>query len=584
MEERLKERRPEDGTTGKGGGTTPPSQPAPPVNGISCQQLADVVKGGITSSTPEATANAFYATCSAVAQGMGIEWLVDFSLNTFQAVSVARNYIVDALDHGAEVCAIGLTRGYLLPDDPRPRLAELNRVRQLFGALRGIEPDEQTALVTAALGIVRVGQAYDSGLITFDRQSPAAQLASFDVSVDGISSQSGNALADILGYQPDGDFVKRKRALDALAKLDFSRRKPYLLFTADVIRDGRRSNGTIVAWGRMRDASGYNITKRDVFAIVDYPSINLSNEFLQVSTAELMRDHEFQQLLGFYDWLNPGDVFAFVDDQTSADTLFSYSINGVQRRAPSSPALFDVPMSALYLSPGQTAQVRSGLAGEVGRTGSIESVSPYPALANVVYGDPGYGWIIAGCNVLAAKRRGDTTEQVRAMSFIGSRAEDLLAAVAAGRIVVPSDAAQVHSAIDASIASYGVSQTILGVLDGVGLTSFSPGKDDPLGIQSTQESLERATGGLAKILSAIDPQTATVDPLILSAALSTQSSIGSATRYASGQIRESDVARSRTSFSAMAGTAPIDLTTYEGISRLMQLLRAIYDFYPGALS
>src|SRR5690606_3260161 len=108
-------------------------------------------------------------------------------------------------------------------------LERLNARRTLFSPID--VPDPQ-ALLQAASQLSRIAVGYADGSITFERR-PAYQLSSYEVSVDGLSPQSGDALVDILGYQPDGDFIKRKRALDSLARVDFTKRKPYLLFTAD---------------------------------------------------------------------------------------------------------------------------------------------------------------------------------------------------------------------------------------------------------------------------------------------------------------------------------------------------------------
>ncbi|HEU5118700.1 MAG TPA: hypothetical protein VFT74_19050 [Isosphaeraceae bacterium] len=557
---------------------------------VSAQQIADVLKGGVTESTPPQTITGFFQACSSMGSDLGVQWFIDTGVSSAQAANIVRSAVLERLNRGIEVAAIAASRGYLLPDSPLPRFEQINRNRQLFQQIQGVTPEEQTSLAKAVSDLVRVAIGYDDGSITFDRGQPAHQLASFEVSVDGISTQSGNALADILGYQPDADFVKRKRALDALARLDFSKRKPYLLFTADVITGGKRQNGTIVCWQRMRDASGYNVQKRDVFAIIDFPSISLSNELLERTTAELLADNDFRQVLSFYDWVHPGDVLAFVDDSTHSDTLYSYSVAGVQRRAPATGFIFDVPMSSLYLSAAQQDQVRAAIQRDMAAYSTstdLDSVSPYPALSEVVYGDPGYGWMLAGCNVLAATRRGDSGDQVRAMSYVGSKASDILAAVGAGRISIPSDIGSVHSAVDAAIASYGVSQALLSVLDGVGLTMFSAGKDDPLGFKPTQESLEQATGGLAKILSAIDPQTASVDPHVLAAALASRTPSGTFPRYRAGQVFSSLLGKATVtppSLDQIIGTDVIDLTTYDGIARLLQLLRTVYDFYPGSLT
>ncbi len=548
-------------------------------------QLADVIKGGIAPSTAAATVQRFFNDCLAVGTELGCEWLMDGGLTTAGAAMVIRSSVIARIDRIEEVSAIAASRGYLLPKNPGKTIMQINAGRQL-GASVPVTATEAAALIEAMKDLSKIVTMYDAGTLKFDHIQPAHQLAWFEVSVDGMSTQSGDPLTDILGYQPDADFIKRKRALDALGRLDFSKRKPYLLFTADVVTDGRRQDGTVVCWMRMRDASGYEITKRDVFAVVNFPIATLTNESLQTSTETLLADENFRQVLSFYDWVDPSDVFAFVDTSTHDDTLYSFQISGFQKRAPSSPFLFDVPVNALYLSAAQAERIRASILIDLTRFGhgdDIDAVSPYPAIAAEVYGDAGYAWILAGCNVLASQRRGDSPDLTRSLSYVGSKASVILDQAATGRLFVPIDVNLIHDAVESAISSYGISQTILTALDGVGLTMFMSGKNDPLGFQPTQESLEDDTGGLAKILRAIDPSTATIDPQVLLSSLSSPMNVDPKSRYQPKVTIESD-GRVLPSLPSVVGNELIDLTTYEGIARLMHLIRTVYDFYPGSIS
>jgi hypothetical protein len=542
----------------------------------SAQTLAEILKVSVNHLTPYSERAMFMDMCRIAGADMEVTWYLDDGLMEWDQAMLMKAAIMSRFNRISEVRAFAASRGFVLPEDPRPRLQELNANRGPWVPLLdlGIPQAELTALAEAAVALSKVAKAYDEGAVKFDRAQPATQLACFEVSVDGMTPQSGDALVDILGYQPDADFVKRKRALDSLTKLDFSKRKPYLLFVADVVRDGRRSEGTIVCWGKMRDASGYRIHKRDVFAMIDFPEMAVSNDWLRDRLAELMRTDSFVQTLSFYDWLTPDDVCAFIDPQVVPNTLFSYEIQGLQTRAPATPFLFDVPTSALYLTPAQLEQLYS-LVGQ--ETAELDSVSPYPALSKLVYGDPGFGWVLAGCNVLNSQRRGDSADQTRSLSYVGSKLSVIAAEATAGRLVAPVDLTSVQRSVDVGVSAYGISQTLLCVFDGVGLTLFISGKDELTGFQSTAEAVERAGGGLAKILAAIDPESATLDPSVLAASVTRDPS--QASRYEANQVQQSGAARN-----PPFDTQPIDLTTYAGINRLMGLIRTIYDFFPGVLA
>lgn len=574
---------------GSSGGSPSPSTISPPnpVLPITTQRIADVLKGGSLETADSITIQNFYTTCISVATNLNIAWTPLNGATKLALSQVIRSVILNAFNRASQVAVEAASNGFRLPDDPIPRFTEINSARRLFEPL-SISPEEDAELLDASLDLIKVAIARDAGKISFKKHLPAAQLASFEVSLDGISRQTGDPLIDILGYQPDADFIKRKQALDSLSKLDFTKRKPYLLFTADVITGGRRQSGTIVCWMKMRDASGYTISKRDVFTGVDFQPSSLMNESIQGTTQKLLATSEFNQVMSFYDWVDPGDVVAFVDLSSQPGTLYSYSISGIQNRIPTNSSFFDTQLSSLYLSPAQAESVKSFILEDVQRLGSgsdPDSVSPYPAISKVVFGDPGYGWILAGCNVFGSKRRGDSSDEIRSFSYINSKSSTILAAAAAGRMFVPSDINLIHESIERGISSFGISQTVLSVLDGTGVTLFASRKDDPFGFQSTQQSLESVSRGLSKILSVIDPETAILDPHSLAVSLSTPVNAAQQPRYsstavpASSSINVPDTA----TLDAAFGSQIIDLTTYSGISRLMQIVRTIYDFYPGAL-
>lgn len=581
-----------DGTGGprkpppKGGGTNPPGQgnfppltSLPPTIDVSAQKIADVLKGGLTESAPAGSIQDFLSACLSVSNGFGIKWTVADGSTTLQAAQVIRAAVIAAMLRAADLGRFAAARGFLLPADPMPEFARINSTRQLFAPLGLSEIDEHD-LLSSTRTLIVASLAFDAGTITFDEHHPAAQLASFEMSLDGIIRQSGDPLLDLLGYQPDADFIKRKQALDSLAKLDFSRRKPYFLFTADL----PRLAGTAVCWLKMRDASGYAIQKRDVFAGSEFQSAAMTSQQAQQSTDELLTDPDFLQILSFYDWVHASDVIAFLDKSNEAGRLYSYSIIGLQRKARGDQNIFDVQSNALYLTPAQVSAIRQTILDELPIGSEIDSVSPYPAISNVLYGDPGYGWILAGCNILESKRRGDGQDQTRALSYIGSKASTILAEAASGRLVSPIDMSKIHSSISDNVLAFGIAQAILIILDGTGVTLFTSKKDDPFGFHPSKQPLEGVTGGLAKIIQCIDPNSATLDPKILASSLGSNLKNQNQNRYAASQVPGGQLPSASTGLTQILPGEIIDLTTYDGISAFMTLIRTVYDFYPGALT
>lgn len=540
---------------------------------MSLQDIADCMKGGLQPDADPDTIYDFKQACFRAATDMKIDIFIDTGVSTFQIGMIVRGAVMDRISAIAEMSRVALGRGFLLPDNPFVQLEKINRYRRLFGDLN-IMSGKWLAMEKAAAQLSEITALYNDGKITFERK-PAYQLSSYEVSVDGLSPQSGDPLTDILGYQPDGDFIKRKRALDSLSKLDFSKRQPYWMFTADF--DG----AALLCWSKMHDASGYKISRRDVFAMVDLPPVYLENQSLIDSTKQLMADDRFYQLLTFYDWLDHSDVFVYLDRSVPADTLYSFNVTGVQKKAPGSPFIFDVPTTTLFFSPALAQQVQANVEQEAEQFGrSPHTISPYPALARAVFGDPSYGWILAGLNTVAAVRRGDDADSVRALTFLGSTIDGILAAGKSGRLVIPQDTGSVSKNVDDSISAYGVSQTIVSLLDGLGVTEFISGKDDPTGTP-TQESIERTTSGLARILAVIDPVTATLDTGLLVTTLSNQAQKLDAK---ASFIKEISSYSFGVPIDQVVTKETLDLTTHEGVSKLLQVLRTLYDFYPGTVS
>ena len=531
--------------------------------------VADCLKGGLSGDASSDDIKKFLTTCQNAAQDLKIDlWIDGGGMTDLQVAMLIRTLLIARVNDINDTLKVGLSRGYLLPDSPFPKIDQINASRPLFAAIP-LAYNDQIYLLNAGRELSQVAQSYKDGKITFDRKV-AAQLSSYEISVDGISVQSGDPLSDILGYQPDGDLVKRKRAIDSLGKLDFTKRKPYLLFTSE-----NSTGGVVVCWGKMRDASGYVISRRDVFYGTDLPDVVMDNAALAESTKKLLGDDRFFQTLSFYDWTSPADVLAFSDDSVTNDTLYSYKISALQKKAPATPFIFDVPMTSLLFSPVMMQVARESLSLEAATFGKDPAaVSPYPAISQALYGDPSFGWIIAGCNILAAVRRGDSADSIRSISYVGSTAEHILTEAQGGRLLVPSDLTKVQQTVESAVTAYGISQTILSVMDGTGVTFFVSGKDDPNGIQPTQQSIEGSTAGLARILSAIDPETATLDPKLIVIG-------GQSNSFRNSAIQVKSSSANVMSLDEIIAAGTIDLTVYGGISRLMQLIRAVYDFYPG---
>lgn len=549
--------------------------------------IVDVLLGDVSPQTDQFALASLVNATNALGQELLVSSGDSARMQNWQIVAGFRAALQVRLAEITGLCSTARARGEAVPDDPNPKLNSLNEGRMIFEPLPpGSIPlglaDSIRTLNSMVLDPTRGGPIIAP-------PKPSAQLASYEISIDGISRQSGDPLIDILGFQPSPDLIRAKGAIASQLTLDFSKRKPYFLFTSDFVRNGFRTGATVVCWQRMWDASGYVIRKRDVFGMKDFPEMTFSTAALLQSTADLMGNDDFVQVISFYDWISPGDFLAFIDPTSPSDTVIQYSIVGLQARAPSATAIFDVPSSPLHLSPGQVQAVTDAIAAEATQfSANPLTVSPYPALTSVIYGDPSLGWVIAGCNVLASQRRNESDQQLRSAAFIGATPQNILNAISAGAIVVPNSMTQIQDTVEGAISAFGISQAVLSILNGTGITAYITGKNDPLGSQPTQESLDKAEGGLVRILSAIDPQTALADPATLISSMTVKAAavrlyFPASLELVNGSLVSTGIQTPPSPIDSI-GPDPIDLTTFQGISRFVTAIRTLYDYFSGLVS
>src|SRR5205814_62921 len=104
-----------------------------------------------------------------------IIWPSTRGVSTLDTANIIRAVVLNAFSRASVVAIEAASHGFLLPDDPLPRLIQINANRRLFDPL-GISQAEDTELLVAAKDLVRVAIARDSGKIDFKNHLPAAQL------------------------------------------------------------------------------------------------------------------------------------------------------------------------------------------------------------------------------------------------------------------------------------------------------------------------------------------------------------------------------------------------------------------------
>lgn len=513
--------------------------------------------------------------------------------------------------------------GYEPPDNPFAALAQANAMRRgLFTPLQldsGLADDlvYNMRAYVALLKADNEGGVDLSGETGFDE----AQMAHIKISFDGFGG-SGNPSADILSFLPSSEELKREAARKALSVLDFSKRIPYLLFTLDYrpMTDAG-SQGILLGWKKIPDASGYNVDRRDVFAGQDASTLELPNSQLDEIRTRLL-PYARTYALSFFENIDERQVVLYLDQNVKQDECYLYTVQGFQVHSPQKGATFIVDSTPVTLTPASKQSIQQLLrrmsdwpdytitgytpSGEEIReyNNFEETISPWPAYSMHLYGDSNYDWLLAAVNIRASIDRGDDKDVTRKYSYLNAASAFLDGQADLGKFVKPASVDQVVKNIEDSIQKFGVSQTIQGLMDDTLISYYFEGREPQQDTHFDRAgTLTPAESKLFTLIgNAIDPETATLDLRHLATnmqALLSQQTLGTDTQLQPGadgaagagpnevSIPDPDAstdAKADTGLQFITkldmGDSIIDLNTFEGISKLLRAIRIFSDFGP----
>lgn len=248
--------------------------------------------------------------------------------------------------------------GLVVPENPIAVLMQANSIngaqRKLFAPI-GVTETRAQELLASLKKLTAFIDDETAGRLQLVKQSVSsfAQISSYAVGVEGLGNYSVN---DLNGFVPTADAAKLKKTIEALTSLDFSKRIPRVLFTADFSADGIVSNGAIIGWRRMFDAAGYIIDRHDVFRNVDR-SFSFSNAQL-LEKQKFISDYIRDWVLSFYD-VDEKSVVAWVDDQVEQDSYYVYRISAYQNSAPAQGTIFFVDTAVATLSAEKLREIKN---------------------------------------------------------------------------------------------------------------------------------------------------------------------------------------------------------------------------------
>lgn len=509
--------------------------------------------------------------------------------------------------------------GFLPPSNPFVEIGRLNAHRPIAidGPNNGpydIEVSEQEAgdLLFNIQVYVDLLEAQVAGAINLKTGVfNTAQLEHVSLSYIGLGS-SGNPAVDLLALLPNADQIKKKKADEALAILNFSRRQPHVIFVADYSPnqdDG--TQGAMICWKNMPDASGFIVNRHGILGNID-ASFNVSMQKVKDNNRAYL-DYAKAYVLTFYDQINSNNVSLFVDNNIPPDEYFIYTVQAYQNSKNSSTSLIPSNYIAIHLNNQQKQMILDEINGvydfslgfKIHGQGP-QNGSPWPIIARQLFGDDSMDWILAATNIRAAIDRGDPIADVRSYSYLAANVNYIFAQSDAGKLVKPTNSDDLHNSINDALTTYGVLQTIESLLQESGILYYFDGVDP-----NAENTFKRAgtldysdSSLFAAVASAMDPENATINLRMLTTNLAVVLNNPQVQSYIAnpdwqwrprGNSKPSEItiidpdlttntiSESGIQFlsvlSALADST-VDLTTFEGISQLIRVIRLMSDYSP----
>ena len=541
-----------------------------------------------------------------------------------------RSAIFSFFDAVTSFIATASNAGLVPPDNPFVVIAGLDAARrnemsmivqsagtEFFPQGNSAYPVKVTAqqaddLVFNMGAFVQLIKAQKQGKIDVDQVAKdSAQIGSFSFSLAGLGS-SGDPAVDLLRFIPSADEIRAQKNLELLSAFDFRKRVPRIVFIADYDVLGKRS-GAIIGWKRISDASGYVIKKVSVFERAQ-ATLQVTNADLETSR-DSVGSYVEKFVSPFYDDIDFKNVCLYLDTGVSTDQMYRYSVQAFQTRMEEQGRIFTVPTSPSSFSLVNRNKVQASLSSLAnqyfGDSATGDDVNPWPVLSSQVFGDSRFDWILAAVNFRAALNRGESLSDAKDFSYLGARVSSLFSAMDSGRFVLPTSVDDIISGINSAVSRFGVGQTVSEVFQETGILYYLEGSEpaNPDGFNRAGVVDVGRSPALSAVFSAIDPQTTTLDLRVLGEnMLSTLNDSGFSSRTEVMGVRPPASSSPVVPSTAQEIVVPdigassavvaqgdiqflvslpskedsvIDLTNFDGISKLVRCVRLFSDSGPG---
>jgi hypothetical protein len=461
-----------------------------------------------------------------------------------------RNLVHQRISDIQEIFYRAKATGLYLSIEPVHRLIKMSAGHT---ALKRIDEDPTFGqLLTDLVTLADLVQREESGERVINRM-PVPQAESFSIFFNGIGGLPSNVI--------DANVLKRQQAFDKLSGLTFSKRRPRALFLCERKHDGKVS--LVLGWRRMKDATGYMVRARDVFQdeLEEFDAGPAAFSSLDPGVVDFYR----RNVAPLFPSLTENDVALFEVDGVRENCLAAMSVRAYQKISSGKNDLFRAKVNRLSVTEKDLGAIGSEMARFAGS--SLNDVTPYPFIADFLYGDSSLGWMLAGLNTVASFERGEGLESVTSYSYLGARFTTVSALIKAGKFFVPVDKDEAVKRFDSSVSNFGLARTLAEVLEKCGVLFFFDEREnfDVSSLMFDTEAASLETSLLSTMIEAIDPSSSMVDPREIYAQVSR-----AVKQSAGGKlvVRDDSVEIPKLDSSDDS----IDLLTFSGISRFLNVI------------
>lgn len=436
------------------------------------------------------------ATNATVILGMSVIRIIG---NDVMAALHCRESVLQRLRDCTDIYMRAAAAGLFFSRDPVPLLQAINYARPVLKPIL-IDPVAHSGIMQSLRTLCDMLNRERAGTLSISSGRP--QVGSLTISFEGMRGIPSTVF--------NADSLKRQQALDALRTLDFTKRRPKVLFMAE--RD-EESLDIVVGWKRMRDASGYLI---DLKNVVSGSSVRVDVKSSDLQAPDPVAIDFYRRTMApVMGSIAERDVALHRFRDVSPHSVYSLSIVPYQRVISAASGLFRTTLNRLVLtddrldSIGQSIQRMS-----LGLASGSDWITPYPEISRALYGTDRFGWMLAGLNLLSSFERGEVINTVRGYSYIGAKFSFIRRQIEAGAFYVPAEVTALEVALDRAFSDYGLSATLTEVFDKCGMLLFFDEREgfDVQNASIASDAALRETSIMRQILSAIDPVSATVSP------------------------------------------------------------------------